>query len=233
MGEFLGLSESEVSEIDVQIGLEYWSLGHAREIGIDLGYAGPHAAILPVNEQWVIVDYVWLGRRLKDLFVGVSLDEQHFKGEILEAAIGIEGAPLTVSACRAYDGSSRQIDASYCVGDRLVIVEARAVGRSIGVERGQIQALEFRRRVLEKALDDIDDKAGWLRNHRTGRNYDVSRFEAIIPIAVTPFVEFIPSSSSHYWLRPNLPRVLTPGELRRALANGSLQEAELNFLELI
>ncbi|MFG1690701.1 hypothetical protein ACGF5M_00860 [Gemmatimonadota bacterium] len=232
VGDLLGLSKSEVSEIEVQKGLEYWSLEHSREVGIDLGYAGPHAAVLPVDEEWVIVDFAWIARRLKDLFFGVSLDEQHYKGEVLEAAIGTEGAPLTVSPCHAPDGSSRQIDASYEAGDRLVIVEARAVGRSIGVERGQIQALEFRRRVLEKALDDIDDKARWLRDHRTGRNYDVSGFKAIIPIAVTPFVEFIPSSSSHFWLRAGLPRVLTPGELGRALADGSFQEAESNLLEL-
>jgi len=124
---------------------------------------------------------------------------------------------LPLGPCESYEGEKRQVDAAFEFEDRLVIVECRAVGRSIGFERGNPEAIQFRQRVIEKALGDVDEKARWLARHPVGRNYDIRRFRTIIPVAVTPFVEFVPSLNPRYWLTEQLPRVLTPGELKEAL----------------
>jgi hypothetical protein len=45
---------------------------------------------------------------------------------------------------------------------------------------------------------------------------------------VSPFVEFIPSLAPRYWLNDTLPRVMTPDELRKALADGTLGQASIH-----
>jgi len=156
------------------------------------------------------------------------MEQQHFKGPILEEYIAVNEAPLPRTELFARDGSSRKIDGSFACGDWLVVVEARAVGRSIGIERGQFEAIEFRNKVLDKALYDIDEKAIWLRKHKAGKNYDVTKFKGLTPIAVTPFVEFVHSTSEHYWVDHETPRVLAPSELRELLDSDYFNQRRFN-----
>jgi hypothetical protein len=100
--------------------------------------------------------------------------------------------------------------------------------RSIAVERGDLQGLEKRRTVIEKPLDDIDDKARWLAAHPEGTNYDMTPYRAILPVGVTRFEEFIPSRISRYWIDAWLRRALTPEELLDAVQDGSLRGAAAN-----
>jgi len=81
-----------------------------------------------------------------------------------------------------------------------------------------MKATKYVRDKLDAALRDIDAKAKWLATKPKGRNYDARAFRAIVPLCVTPFVEFIPSQFEWYWLRKGVPRVLTPNELERELA---------------
>ena len=231
VSELLGLTEEDVASINVEKGIRFWDLDAARQTGIDLIYSGPHAIVVPLDEEWVLLDYAWIIKRLKDLFVGVKLERQHFKGPILEEDIAVDDAPLPRTELSARDGSSRQIDGSFACGDWLVVVEARAVGRSIGIKRGQFEAIEFRNTKLDKALSDIDEKAKWLRENRIGKNYDVTRFKGLTPIAVTPFVEFIHSTSAHYWLDHETPRVLAPSELRKLLDSKYFDLKRFNTVE--
>ena len=52
--------------------------------------------------------------------------------------------------------------------------------------------------VVELALTQVDDKANWLAAHLVGSNYDITVYDYILPIAVSPFVEFIPSQDTRY-----------------------------------
>ncbi len=73
---------------------------------------------------------------------------------------------------------------------------------------------EFRREKFESALDDCDKLAEWLSKRRRGANFEVTQgIDIIIPIAVSPFVEYIWSSDETLWLTKEIPRVCTPDEL--------------------
>ena len=191
---------------------------------MDLWYPGPHSVFLPVDDNSIehgceyFIDYIWILRRLGDLFYGVHVADNNLKGDALDALTRAAESPLSNRQLFAKDGTSRQVDASFAVRKRLIIAECRAWSRSIGFEKGQIEAVKQRTAKIEKTMHDVDKKAQWLASNPVGRNYDVSRFSKVIPVGVVPFPEFIPSLFEWYWLRPGVPRVLTPDELRKELA---------------
>jgi hypothetical protein len=216
----LGIERPHGEDLDIESAIDYWTLKDLDRGQIDLAYPGPHHVLLPFGGDRVFIDYTWIHRRLLDLFVDVSISDQNFKGEALELAVGRERSTLPRRMCLARDGSKKQIDCAYASGSVLIIVECKAVGRSIAYERGDPQAISYRRdAVVERALSEVDDKARWLSANPAGKNYDVTSYSHILPIAVSPFVEFIPSLSPRYWIAENIPRVLTPNELEELLEN--------------
>ena len=68
---------------------------------------------------------------------------------------------------------------------------------------------------MELSLSQVDGKANWLASHPIGRNYNISTYDYILPIAVGPFVEFIPSQDKRYWITKDIPRVLRPEEFEK------------------
>ena len=73
------------------------------------------------------------------------------------------------------------------------------------------------RNVINKGLNDVDEKVEWFLNHKKGTNFDITGFKFIVGIAVSPFVEFIPSRANKYWLSDTLPRVLTIDEFEKLM----------------
>ena len=215
----------DASTVDVDAAFDYLSLTDAKRSEIDIGYGGPQAVFIPNGPDQVFIDYAYLLQRLNYLFYGVTLPDQNFKGDALELLTHRGASALPTGELHATDNTSRQVDAAFALDDVLVICECRATARSIAVERGDPQALAYRRQVVEKALTDIDEKAKWLSEHRLGTNYDVRAYRRILPMGVTPFKEFIHSRETRYWVSDDLPRVLSPGELQEALDDGSLLAA--------
>ena len=213
------------AEINLPAAIAFLTLTDAREDDIDIAYAGPHAVFLPAGGGRVFVDQAYVTERLYHLYFGLSLADQNFKGAALELITHGGNSVLPTTELKAHDNSRRQIDAAFSLGDTLVIVECRVVARSIGFDRGNPAAIQTRNEVVERALDDIDEKAHWLAVHRQGTNYDVRQYKRMFPVGVTPFAEYIPSRTPRYWINNSLPRVLTPNELQCALADGSIAEA--------
>lgn len=228
----LNLDEDHVDQLELRRALQFWELDDSKRLEMDLAYSGPHSVFLPHGNDRVFIDYTWVLRRLYSLFVGVNIPDQNFKGAALEHLVRSKKSVLPVRACRSRDGGKKQIDAAFEVGDRLVIVECRAIGRSIGFSRGNPDAIRYRNQVVDNALKEVDQKAHWLAEHPLGTNYDITHYSDILPVAVTPFAEYIPSLQPRYWLTENLPRVLTPGELRTALENGTLADVAINAVPI-
>jgi hypothetical protein len=214
--------------------LDWLTLTKQNREQITLAYPGPHFPLIPVGGPLVkdgtefFVDHAWLYRRLRDLFHGVRVDDNNFKGAALECVTRADQMPLMNKQLNAFDGSSKQIDASFAVGTRLFIVECRAWPRSIGFERGQAEAVAQRRRKIDETLKSADDKAVWLARHPVGRNFDISNFSLVMPVGVTTLPEFIPSLFEWYWLRRGIPRVMTPEELEEELAQSTDETQYLN-----
>jgi hypothetical protein len=71
--------------------------------------------------------------------------------------------------------------------------------------------------VIERGLSEVDEKARWLASHPVGTNYDVTNYEYVLPVVISPFVEFIPSRDIRYWVSKDIPRVLAPTEFENLL----------------
>ena len=164
------------------------------------------------EEDAYLVDYAWVMSLLYGMFTGIKTDDQHFKGKLLEDDVrGLGPQALPSAPCRAADGTSKQVDASFVVADTLVIAECRAVGMSIGLTRGDERADQFRKEKVDKALRDSSEKGVWLAARSIGHNYTIEpAVRRICPIAVSADVEFIPSADPFYWLTDRKPRIMTP-----------------------
>jgi len=66
-----------------------------------------------------------------------------------------------------------------------------------------------------------------------GKNYRLDEnIKSICSIVVTPFVEFIPSTDTKYWIRDEVARVLTPAETVELARNGGFKDVSLNLVTI-
>jgi hypothetical protein len=229
----LGIHKSAISSEEIKNAIEFWELDVSNRTDIDLAYSGPHHLFLPIQNDQFFIDYAWIFRRLYDLFVGVWMPDQNFKGNALENAIRKGKSILPFKPCRTSAGEERQIDYAVARGSHLVIAECKAVGTSIAFDRGDPQAIKHRTdNVVELALSQIDAKAAWLATHPVGTNYDITAYDYILPVAVSPFVEFIPSQDTRYWVSKDIPRVLTPEEFEHLIDDSAAISNSFNKIPL-
>jgi hypothetical protein len=219
--------DTTADQVEVEKVVDYLSWKESKRSSIDLVVPGPHSFFLPYGDSRCFVDYAWILQRLYRLFLDVKLSDQNFKGAAFEELVRRNGSVLPVKPCKAHDGTTKQVDCAMDLGDALLVVECKVKAQSIGWERGASAAIEGRQQFIEEAIGDADEKAFWLAQRPRGANYDVSKYKRILAVVVTPFVEFIWTKSSYYWLSTALPRVLTPTELDTALSDESLSSIAL------
>jgi len=232
--DILKLESDAVSIEDLNVAIDFWSLSDKRRTMIDLAYPGPHSIFLPAFDEKWFIDYAWILRRLFDLFLGISVSDQNFKGDALENSLHQLPSVLPRIPCVADDGSKKQVDWAFGIGCHLLIAECKAVGKSIGFDRGDPTAIDYRQnKVVERTLTEANDKAQWIAKRPRGRNYDITGFQDILPVGVSPFEEFIPSKRDFYWIAEGVPRVLTPSELRElVLKNPGLLDTAMNRIPI-
>jgi hypothetical protein len=213
-----------VDDVEVESAVSFFSWSSETKSDIDLAVAGPHSIFLPSGDS-VFIDYAWILQRLYRLFHALKVDDQNFKGDALESLVRRGGSVLPVKPCKGADGSSKQFDAAFDLGDLLLIVECKVKAKSIGWERGDLTAVQERQKFVYEAIRQADDKAIWLSHRAVGRNYDISKYKWVFAVAVTPFPEFIWSKDHYYWLNGTLPRIMTPQELKAGLEDATLATA--------
>jgi hypothetical protein len=57
-------------------------------------------------------------------------------------------------------------------------------------------------------------------------------FKYILPIGLSAFKEFTPSSDKKYWISKTIPRVLTIEEFNKIIDNKSVSEDNFNLIEI-
>jgi len=163
----------------------------------------------------------------------VWISDQNFKGDALENAMQKGQSVLPTRPCKAINGEERQIDYAVALGKYLLIAECKAVGRSIGFDRGDPRSIKHRTdNVVELSLSQVDEKALWLASNPVGTNYDISTYSYILPVGVSPFVEFIPSKDTHYWISDAIPRVLTVKEFKKLIADKNTITSAYNKVKI-
>jgi hypothetical protein len=215
---------------DIFAFLKRFMLNPAQRENVDLGTRSPRPLIIETWPGNYLVDYSAL---LSILFSALSFERAEWggKGPIFEdymiEKLTSKGFKLweRQKTLKAHDGTQKEIDISFLLGTAIFVCECRSISMSRAYERGEKDALKFRRAKFESALNDCDKLAGWLSRHRLGTNFEVPQdIDVIIPIAVSPFVEYIWSADETLWLTREIPRVCTPNELGSITDRGILSE---------
>jgi hypothetical protein len=217
----MGLEISE-SEVDIEAAIGFLSIHDEKRKGINIVTHGPHYVLLPINEEQYILDYAWIWQQLYHLFFGIRATDENFKARAFEEMMQGKISPLSNKELKA-DDTSRQIDASREFGETLIIMECRVKEESFAFFKGDMESIRQRIEFAKRILFDIDEKAFWLASRPLGKNYDIRRFKKILPIGITPFVEYIPCEESHLWLGEDIPRVLTPSEFNEKFNDGTIE----------
>lgn len=228
----LDIPEENLSNEKILRAMQFLELSSARQSAIDLEYPGPHVIFLPYGDDRWFIDYAWINSLLYNLFIGVAPDNQKLKGDILEKIVNFKKSILPTKPCKSLSKEFKQIDASFEVGNRLIIVECKAINKSVAFDKGDSTAIQFRVEKFIRALNEVDEKANWLALNPQGANYDIRKYDEILPLVVSPFIEYIPSLSRFFWVDSNTPRVVAPIELKRFLEDGKLSEQLFNVVKI-
>ncbi len=118
----------------------------------------------------------------------------------------------------------REMDLSIVVGDLLVVVECKSYGVPPMYERAKPEFLWARREKLVEALRQVDSLARRLAASPFGRNYEVPEsVQYIVPLVLSPGVEYVEVDDPSHWLTDDVPRVCTPSELIQVLEQGDTE----------
>lgn len=113
-----------------------------------------------------------------------------------------------------FSGSERDIDVSFSIGQALFVVECKAFSVPPAFDRGEISALQARERKLDDALRQADTLCEMLCKEHKGKNFKLpGAITHLVAIVASPFTEYIPKRSYHYFLTAHIPRVCTPEEI--------------------
>lgn len=165
----------------------------------------------------------------------MKLDRLNYKGPLLEQLISVGGAYISGGLFKSNSGdsTSEEIDAVLKFNDEiLIVVECKSIAMSVGFDIGNEESIEFRKKKMMEALNQVERKGSWLSKHMFGHGYDLRKYKYILTVVVSPFVEFINTRSRKYWITENIPRVLTPGELYE-LTSGDVSSGDIHRENLV
>jgi hypothetical protein len=227
----LGLSKEEEEKVNIKEGYDFLRLEN-RNI-IDLLFSAPMKLFLPVSEDRVIIDYSKISQILDDLMFEVRINNENFKGELFELITNKSISILPTNLCKSFNNSTKQVDYAMSVNGILVICECKLKENSIGYYKGNIESIQQRRlNVIEKSINEVNEKALWLAQNPIGKNYDVSMYKFILSVGLSAFKEFTPSKNKRYWISDTIPRVLTIEEFNELVGGELVSEKCFNLIKI-
>ena len=208
------LSKQEIASVVREL-----SFTSEKRKNINLTTRGPRFLTFPGRNRHLVLDYASIFPILltKLHFLKGNLSE---KGPLFEKNIKdkFKNKGYNIWAYRKElkqgDGTKKEIDIAFYIKYVMFIIELKCITRSFDFEEGNIKALEFRREKLGNALHDIDDKADWLKKSKKGLNYKIpSSISVIVPVVISPFVEYIWTTDLNLWLTKDVPRICAYQEI--------------------
>ena len=199
-------------------------LNNENKKNISIATLGSRKIILPSIDNKYIIDLSGI--------LDIMLKQTHFipgknigkKGRIFEDDIinKIKKSNLNIWECqkklKGYDGTLKEIDVSFYDKNVLFICELKCIKRSISYISGDFKALKFRKDKFIQALNDVEDKIYWILNHKEGNNFKIPDcIDAIVPVVISPFIEYIWDIDDYYWISSSVPRICTISELLELL----------------
>jgi len=206
------------------IGALTWS--EQESASISLWDRLPFNLIIDAGD-FLLIDYAVLPAMFADIFrqVGfLSGESGNIKAANFEAAVAARGRADGFEPwkhgfeLRHRDGTHREIDAGFIVGNVLYVVECKAYAQNPKIDRGSWAARVNRQDQLIAYLEQARTLAEFIEAERDGSNYQVpEQITRVEYLLCTPGIEFIWSREPHLWLTKEIPRICTVDELMIAL----------------
>ena len=208
------LGDNGVSEGDIRRVVDRFKFDQLKQDMVALWSGGPRAVIFETRDR-LLIDLSALGDRIHTLFVGLSHDGNE-RGDGFEAQFE---SRLKKVFGKVFSGEKKtstgvkfELDAALLIDDTLLIFECVSSARALDFELGKPDSIQWRIKLLEPKTSQVLEVAEIIKANPIGRNYDFSHAKQIIPIVVSPFVEWIWSFEQHLWINEETPRILSAEE---------------------
>jgi hypothetical protein len=189
---------------------------------ISLWTRGPRFLLI-LGDGFALVDIQGVQQTLTKLFVGIRHSNQA-RGMSFEEDLRVElsnnGHVLLKREFKFATGP-READAVVRCGDVLWIIEAFSMERPMNYEIGKPSVLQMRNNGLEAKLIQVESLKSLLERQLSGPNYDFRWAARIEHCVVSPFVEWIWSTDSRYWIDEQVPRIASVRELMEILSKST------------
>lgn len=179
---------------------------------------GPRPIVIPFDNSFVI-DVVGNLEFLARMFTGVE-DDGSIRGGIFETTVR---SSIMASVDDHFEWGPRKIYENGALVDeidlmlrrknKVYVCECFSMWRPLDFEIGNEKTISTRMDQVNKKIDQAMETCRYLSNHRKGSNYDYTDVAEFIPIVVSPFVEWLPSTAPRYWISEARPRVMSVDEL--------------------
>ena len=206
-------------ETEIDAILHYLTL-NAENVGqVGLWSGGRRFAIIPFG-HYAFYDIASWPFILRNLFFGLRKYDpknqkgSEFEGEFAETAKS-EGLKVVLQSREiTIGGHDREVDVAIRASNVLFVCECRAFERPLDFSIGNPKTIQARCDDLQKKVEQALSLADLLRRHPKGAEYDVSWATEVIPVVISPYVEWVWSLDDSLWISksPMMPRILSPGE---------------------
>jgi hypothetical protein len=184
---------------------------------------GPRPVIIPAGDS-ILIDTVGILNFVSRMFTGIH-DEGTTRGKIFEHTVRdsitkmFEDRGFKLGPRKLYNDGVLvdEIDLMLEKDERVYVCECFSMWLPLNFEIGDEKTIQNRLEQIDKKIDQANQTCEYLKNNRVGANYDYTAVNEFIPIVVSPFVEWLPNTSSRYWISRKHPRVMSVDELVRYL----------------
>jgi hypothetical protein len=175
---------------------------------------GPRLPISALEDGFVL-DMYGIHQYFHNAFVGVREDyaargfifEERVRDEMEKRSIDLQARNFTF-----LDGSKREADAVFYIGQRLVLVDCLSIWRPLDFDVSRPKTMIARQRELQKKIQQAGSCAKKVSENPVGRNFDFSKAESFSYVVVTPFVEWIWEKTADLWIDDVTPRIMRVNE---------------------
>ena len=219
----LGDDKRKSIEKSAQIALGRVMLTSELQRRISPWSGGPRPIVVPFDGRFVI-DVVGNLEFLARMFTGVE-DDGTIRGGIFEATVR---SVVTASISENFEWGPRKIYENNILVDeidlmlrrkhKVYVCECFSMWRPLDFEIGNEKTISGRTDQINKKIDQATETCQFLLGYRKGSNYDYADVTEFVPIVVSPFIEWVPTTDSRYWISDTCPRVMSVDELVDYLA---------------
>lgn len=198
---------------------------------ISLSTRGPQYALFEAG-NYLVVDYYAIINILEHKTHKTEQDKStkgHDFEKIVKERLEKKGFFLWECAkkLKNKDGSSKEIDISFIYKGYLFIGELKCHNRPLNFDIGNRKYLERRQEKFERALNQVNEKAKWLKGYYNASNYTIPKeVHSVVPFVISPFVEYIWDMTEELWLTYEIPRICSVKECEHLCSEDVLKSIE-------